>query len=90
MNKKNKVVLILCIVALMTCLSAFAVSADVATSDVTSWTTEITGFFGDFNITNLVTILGVAIGIAVPFVLFWFAYRVIKKRLTKGMTKGTL
>lgn len=62
----------------------------VASSDVSSWMTEITGLFGDFTIGNLVTILGVAIGIAVPFFLFWFAYRMIKGRVTKGMKKGSL
>lgn len=62
----------------------------VASSEVSQWMTEITGLFGDFSIANLVTILAVAVGIAVPFFLFWFAYRMIKKRVTNGLTKGSL
>lgn len=89
-NNKKKICIFLCIFALMTCLSCFAVSAEVPTSDITSWTTEITTLFEDFNIANLTIILGVAIAISVPFFLFWFAFRMIKRRVTKGMKKGSL
>lgn len=45
---------------------------------------------GTFTVENLVTIIGVALGVGVGLFLFWFAYRFIKKQAVKGITKGKL
>lgn len=58
--------------------------------DASSLTEQITGMFSDFSVSNLVIIIGAALGIGVVLFLFWFAYRFIKRQAVKGITKGKL
>lgn len=49
---------------------------------------SIKGLFSDFSVTNLVTIIGGALALAIVLFLFWFAYRFIKRAVVKALTKG--
>lgn len=64
--------------------------AEATATDVSGITNQITGLFSDFSVSNLVTIIGAALGIGVVLFLFWFAYRFIKRQAVKGITKGKL
>lgn len=86
--KKKKIVVFLCIFAVMACLSAFAVSADVTTSDISAWNSQITTMFSDYNPFNVLTIVGAGIAIAVPLVLVWFAIRFIIRKVSGALKKG--
>lgn len=64
--------------------------AETTGTDVSGITQQITGLFKDFSVSNLVIIIGAALGIGVVLFLFWFAYRFIKRQAVKGITKGKL
>ncbi len=64
--------------------------ADTTATDVSGITQQITGLFSDFSVSNLIIIIGAALGIGVVLFLFWFAYRFIKRQAVKGITKGKL
>ena len=59
-------------------------------TDLSTFTTNITGALKDFTTDNLATILVAALGLTVGLVICWFAYRFIKRRVVKAMTKGTI
>lgn len=58
--------------------------------DVSSMLESIKGFFTDFSVSNLVLIIGAALGLAVVLFLFWFAYRFVKRAVVKALKKGSL
>lgn len=64
--------------------------AETTATDVSGITQQISGLFSDFSVSNLVIIIGAALGIGVVLFLFWFAYRFIKRQAVKGITKGKL
>ena len=45
---------------------------------------------GIFSLDNLVAIIGGALALGAGFVIFWFAYRFISRKVQKGMKKGGL
>lgn len=42
----------------------------------------------DFSTTSLSTVIVAGLAIAIPLVIAWFAYRFIKGKAIKGLTKG--
>lgn len=58
--------------------------------DLTAWITSITGALSDFSVTNVITILVAILAITVPFAIFWFAYRLITRKVSKAMRKGKI
>lgn len=50
--------------------------------------TAITGALSGFTPTALTDVITAALGIAVPLVLAWFAYRFIYKKAKGAITKG--
>ena len=79
-------------VAMMAAVPITAITAETTTTpvDTTSLVESIKGLFSDFSVSNLVIIIGAALGIGVTLFLFWFAYRFIKRQAVKGITKGKL
>lgn len=49
--------------------------------------TAITGALSDFSTTNVVQVIVAGLGIAVPLVLIWFAFRWVYRK-AKGALKG--
>lgn len=49
--------------------------------------TAITGALNDFSTTNVVQVIVAGLGIAVPLVLIWFAFRWVYRK-AKGALKG--
>lgn len=45
---------------------------------------------GIFTMDNLIAIIGGALAIGAGFVIFWFGYRFISRKVQKGMNKGQL
>lgn len=54
---------------------------------LTALITQITGALGDFSTANLGTIIVAGLGLAVPLILGWFAFRFIYRK-AKGALKG--
>lgn len=50
--------------------------------------TAITSALTDFSVENVVTVIAAGLGIAVPLVLIWFAFRWIYKKAKGGLKKG--
>lgn len=50
--------------------------------------TAITGALSDFSVANVVSVITAGLGIAVPLVLVWFAFRFIYKKAKGGLKKG--
>lgn len=59
------------------------------TSALTTAITSITGALTNFSSANLVQIIVAALGIAVPLVLVWFAFRFIYKKAKGGLKRGS-
>lgn len=57
---------------------------------LSTFITSITGALSDFSTETLSTILVSALGIVIPLVIAWFAYRFIKRRANKALTKGSM
>ena len=45
---------------------------------------------GIFTLENLIAIIGGALALGATFVIFWFAYRFISRKVQKSMKKGSL
>ena len=50
--------------------------------------TAITTALADFSVANVVSVITAGLGIAVPLVLVWFAFRFIYKKAKGGLKKG--
>lgn len=50
--------------------------------------TGVTGALADFNTANLTLVIVAGLGIAVPLVLGWFAYRWIYKKAKGALKRG--
>ncbi len=57
---------------------------ETATFDVAQITTALSSF----NVDNLLTVIVAGLGIAVPLVLMWFAFRWIYKKAKGALKKG--
>lgn len=57
---------------------------------LSTFITSITGALSDFSTETLSTILVAALGLVIPLVITWFAYRFIKRRANKALTKGSM
>lgn len=55
---------------------------------MTELITAITGALTDFSTANLGSVIVAALGIAVPLVLGWFAFRFIYGKAKKALRKG--
>lgn len=62
--------------------------AETVTNDMGTITKSITALFGDFSVTNLVTLVGAALGITVGLFLFWFAFKWVKGKIVSALKKG--
>lgn len=61
-----------------------------ANESLAGWMSQITTALGDFSVDNLIAILVAILAITVPFGLFWFAYRLITRKVSKAMHKGRI
>lgn len=50
---------------------------------------SITGALADFSTANVVSVIVAGLGIAVPLVLIWFAFRWIYKKAKGGLKRGS-
>lgn len=50
--------------------------------------TAIVGALGEFSVANVVSVIVAGLGVAVPLVLIWFAFRFIYKKAKGGLKKG--
>lgn len=57
---------------------------------LSTFITSITGALTEFNVTNLGTVLGAALGITVTLAIAWFAYRFIVRKVSGAMKKGKI
>lgn len=58
-------------------------------STMTELITAVTGSLGDFSTTSLSSVITAGLGIAVPLVLGWFAFRWIWKKAKGALKRGT-
>lgn len=72
MKKKIVVLFLSCMLMLSLAVSSFA-AGGYGESDIS----QITGALSDFSVTNVITVLVAALGVSVPLVLIWFAFRKI-------------
>lgn len=61
---------------------------ETATSPITSAITSITGALSAFSGTNVTSVIVGGLGIAVPLVLVWFAFRWIYRKAKGALKKG--
>lgn len=59
------------------------------TSALTSSISSITGALTSFSGANVAQVIVAALGIAVPLVLVWFAFRFIYKKAKGGLKRGS-
>lgn len=57
-------------------------------STVSALITAVTGALSEFSTTNLTSVIVAGLGIAVPLVLGWFAFRWIYKKAKGALKKG--
>lgn len=57
-------------------------------STVTALITGVTGALSEFSTANLTSVIVAGLGIAVPLVLGWFAFRWIYKKAKGALKKG--
>lgn len=50
--------------------------------------TQITTALADFSVGNVTSVIVAGLGIAVPLVLIWFAFRFIYKKAKGGLKRG--
>lgn len=65
-----------------------AVGCFAAEGDLTATITSITGSLADFTASNLMLVIAAGLGIAVPLVLAWFAFRWIYKKAKGALKRG--
>lgn len=58
------------------------------TSALTSAISSITGALTDFSSANLASVIVAGLGVAVPLVLVWFAFRVIYRKAKGALKRG--
>lgn len=58
------------------------------TSALTSAIGSITGALTDFSSANLASVIVAGLGVAVPLVLVWFAFRVIYRKAKGALKRG--
>lgn len=58
--------------------------------NISEITSSITGMFGDFSVTNLLTFIGAGVGIAAGLVLAWFGVRYLTRKLMGALKKGKM
>lgn len=68
-------------------VGCFAAEGDLSTSLSTS-ITSITGALTGFTTSNLMLVIAAGLGIAVPLVLAWFAFRWIYKKAKGALKRG--
>lgn len=68
----------------------FLAEATTVATDLPTWISSITGALSDFSVNNVITILVAVLAITVPFAIFWFAYRLVTRKVSKAMRKGKI
>lgn len=63
-------------------------AAEPGQSGLTTSITSITGALTDFSASNLMLVVAAGLGIAVPLVLAWFAFRWIYKKAKGALKRG--
>lgn len=58
------------------------------TSALTAAITSITGSLTDFSVANVASVIVAGLGIAVPLVLVWFAFRFIYRKAKVALKRG--
>lgn len=53
-----------------------------------SGVTAIVGALADFSVANVVSVITAGLGVAIPLVLIWFAFRFIYKKAKGGLKRG--
>lgn len=59
-------------------------------SALSSFNAAMVGGLSDFSVANLGTVILAAVGLAVPLVIAWFAWRFISRKASGAMRKGKL
>lgn len=59
------------------------------TNALTAAITSITGALTDFSSANVASVIVAGLGIAVPLVLVWFAFRFIWRKAKGGLKRGS-
>lgn len=83
---KKRVFAILTVVMLF---ATMALSAFATEGSQTVDTSGIVSALGAFNTTNLLSVITAALGIAIPLVLLWFAFRWIYSKAKAALKKGS-
>lgn len=52
--------------------------------------TVISAISADITIGNVATLIATALGVAIPFVLFWFGYRFLTRKAISAFKKGKI
>lgn len=93
LNKSKKLLGILCAISLIGCMFVIGVSAtDTAVTEpnlVTSATTVFDAVHTQVNFTNILGVLGVALGACASLYMLWWAARKVVSLIKKG-SKGKL
>lgn len=63
-------------------------AAETGQASLTASITSITGALTDFSASNLMLVVAAGLGIAVPLVLAWFAFRWIYKKAKGALKRG--
>lgn len=64
-------------------------AAEPGQAGLTTSITSITGALTDFSASNLMLVVAAGLGIAVPLVLAWFAFRWIYKKAKGALKRGS-
>lgn len=84
MKKKIFAIVLACVTALSLSVCAFATES----GGVQEMITGVTGALGEFSVANLVLVIAAGLGIAVPLILAWFAFRWIFKKAKGALKSG--
>lgn len=85
MKKKILAIALSAMMVLAMAVSASATGAGGETVD----TSGIVSALGAFNVANLLSVITAGLGIAVPLVLLWFAFRWIYKKAKGALKRGS-
>lgn len=84
MKKKIFSIVLSCVTALSLSVFAFATEG----GGVQQMITGVTGALSEFSVANLVLVIAAGLGIAVPLILAWFAFRWIFKKAKGALKSG--
>lgn len=75
-------------IVMSVCFCAITVISSSAAALDSANITSITSALSDFNPTNVVTVIVAGLGVAIPLILIWFAFRWIWGRAKSALKRG--